>query len=133
MSMHRFHEIESGSIRSSLPCTRCASISAASRLFAAVIACRSPVKCRFRSSIGTTWAWPPPAAPPLTPNTGPSDASRIASTGLWPSAPSPWVSDTEVVVLPSPAGVGVSAVTLTIFASGRSASRSRIERSTFAL
>ena len=34
----------------------CASINAASRLFAAVIAWRSPVKCRFRSSIGTTCA-----------------------------------------------------------------------------
>ena len=39
-----------------VPWCRCASISAASRLFAAVIACRSPVKWRFRSSIGTTCA-----------------------------------------------------------------------------
>ena len=108
-------------------------MSAESRLFAAVIACRSPVKWRFRSSIGTTCAYPPPAAPPLTPNTGPSDASRSASTGRLPIAPRPCVSATEVVVLPSPAGVGVIAVTLTIFPSGRSARRSRIERSTFAL
>ena len=71
MSMHRRHEIVRGSIRSSLPWSRCASISAESRLFAAVIACRSPVKWRFRSSIGTTWVYPPPAAPPLIPNTGP--------------------------------------------------------------
>jgi len=43
------------------------------------------------------------------------------------------VSETDVVVFPSPAGVGVTAVTLISFASGRSASRSRTERSTFAL
>ena len=133
MSMHRRHEIVRGSMRSSFPCRTCASISAESRLLAAVIAWRSPVKWRFRSSIGTTCAYPPPAAPPLIPNTGPSDASRSASTGLRPIWPSPCVSATEVVVLPSPAGVGVIAVTLTIFPSGRSASRSRIERSTFAL
>src|SRR5512144_173301 len=106
---------------------------AASRLLAAVIACRSPVKWRFRSSIGTTCAYPPPAAPPLTPNTGPSDASRRHSTGFRPSFPSPCVSETDVVVFPSPAGVGVIAVTLISFASGRSASRSMTDRSTFAL
>ncbi len=39
----------------------------------------------------------------------------------------------RVVVFPSPAGVGVIAVTLISFASGRSASRSMTERSTFAL
>jgi hypothetical protein len=54
MSMQRRHEIVSGSMRSSLPCSRCASINADSRLLAAVIACRSPVKWRFRSSMGTT-------------------------------------------------------------------------------
>ena len=43
------------------------------------------------------------------------------------------MSETDVVVLPSPAGVGVIAVTLISFASGRSASRSMTERSTFAL
>ncbi len=43
------------------------------------------------------------------------------------------MSDTDVVVLPSPAGVGVIAVTLISFASGRSARRSRMERSTLAL
>src|SRR5207247_8405532 len=48
----------SGSIPSGFPCRRLASSRAASRLLAAVIACRSPVKWRFRSSIGTTWAYP---------------------------------------------------------------------------
>ena len=43
------------------------------------------------------------------------------------------MSDTDVVVLPSPAGVGVIAVTLISFAEGLSASRSMIARSTFAL
>src|SRR6266480_4101517 len=84
----------------------------------------SPVKWRLRSSIGTTWAYPAPAAPPLIPNTGPSDASRRQSTGLRPIAPRPCVSETDVVVLPSPNLVGVIAVTQTSFASGRSASSS---------
>src|SRR3954449_7147181 len=49
----------------------------------------SPVKWRFRSSIGTTCVMPPPAAPPLMPNTGPSDGSRRQGTGFFPIAPSP--------------------------------------------
>ena len=102
-------------------------------LLAAVIAWMSPVKWRFRSSIGTTCAQPPPAAPPLMPNTGPSDGSRRASTGFLPITPRPCVSETEVVVLPSPAGVGVIAVTSMIFASGRPFSRSRTLSSILAL
>src|SRR5581483_540246 len=51
------------------------------------------------------------------PKTGPSDASRRQSTGERPMWPSPCVSETAVVVLPSPAFVGVIAVTLTSFAS----------------
>ncbi len=43
----------------------------------------------------------------------------MASTGFLPITPRPCVSETEVVVLPSPAGVGVIAVTSMIFASGR--------------
>jgi len=39
-----------------LPCRIDASIIAARRLFAAPTACMSPVKCRLRSSIGTTCA-----------------------------------------------------------------------------
>ena len=67
------------------------------------------------------------------PNTGPSDGSRRQRTGLRPILPRPWVSETEVVVFPSPAFVGVIAVTQTSFASGRWASRSITDRSTFAL
>jgi len=57
---------------------------AASRLFADVIAWKSPVKCRFKSSIGTTWAYPPPAAPPLIPKHGPKDGSLKAATAFLP-------------------------------------------------
>ena len=67
-----------------LPCRIEASSIAASRLLAAPMAWMSPVKCRLRSSIGTTWVMPPPAAPPLMPNTGPSEGSRRQSTGRWP-------------------------------------------------
>ena len=69
--------------------------------------------------MGTTWAQPPPAAPPLIPNTGPREGSRRQRTGLasdvaqaLPSAP------TEVVVLPSPALVGVIPATQTSLPSG---------------
>src|ERR1044072_1341528 len=45
------------------------------------------------------------------PNTGPSDGSRRHATGRLPMAPSPCVRPTSVVVLPSPARVGVMPVT----------------------
>ena len=57
----------------------------------------------------------------------------MQSTGSAPSRPSPCVSPTAVVVLPSPFGVGVIAVTQTSFPSGRSASRSSTPRSTLPL
>ena len=85
------------------------------------------------SSIGTTCVSPPPAAPPLIPNTGPSDGSRRHSTGRLPMWPSPWVRDTDVVVLPSPALVGVMAETQTTLALGASFSRSITPRSILAL
>ncbi len=94
------------------------SISAASRLWAAVMAWKSPVKCRLMSSIGTTWAWPPPAAPPFMPKQGPSEGSRRQIMAFLPAAQMPSPSPTVVVVLPSPAGVGVIAVTRMSFASG---------------
>ena len=61
------------------------------------IAWMSPVKWRFRSSIGTTWVSPPPAAPPLMPNTGPSDGSRRQSSGSLPIFPRPCVSEGSFV------------------------------------
>ena len=96
---------------STLPCWMWLSTMAASRLFAAVMACKSPVKCRLICSIGSTCALPPPAAPPFMPNTGPSDGSRSASIAFLPIFVMPSAKPTETVVLPSPAGVGLMAVT----------------------
>src|SRR6266513_851701 len=86
---------------------------AESRLCALAMAWKSPVKCRLMSSMGTTWAYPPPAAPPFTPNTGPSDGSRMQSAAFFPSLRSAWVTPTVTVDLPSPAGVGLMPVTST--------------------
>src|SRR5258706_10535543 len=97
------------------------------------MALKSPVKCRLMSSIGTTWAYPPPAAPPFMPKTGPREGSRrqmIAFLPIWWSAsPSP----TVVVVLPSPAGAGLPAVTRISFPSGLSFSVSMYSSEIFAL
>ena len=68
------------------------------------------------------------------PNTGPIDGSRRHSITSLPILPMPWVRLTDVVVLPSPAFVGVMAVTMIILPSGRSFSRSRTRAaSTFAI
>ena len=67
------------------------------------------------------------------PKIGPSEASRSASATDSPIAPRPCVSETDVVVLPSPALVGVIAVTQMILPSGRPARRSITPRSTLAL
>ena len=133
MSSARRQPTRSASILCGLPCRIDASSIAASRLLAAPIAWMSPVKWRLRSSIGTTWVMPPPAAPPLMPNTGPSDGSRRHATGRLPMWPRPWVSPTSVVVLPSPALVGVMPVTQTSLPSGRSLSRSITPSPIFAL
>ena len=101
------------------------------RLFAAPMAWKSPVKCRLMSSIGTTWAYPPPAAPPLMPNTGPKEGSRSATTTFLFKRFMPSANPMVVVVLPSPAGVGVMAVTRTSLPS--SFSLFITERSIFAL
>ena len=53
------------------------------------------------------------------PNTGPREGSRRATTAFLPIRRSPSASPTVVVVLPSPAGVGVIAVTRTSLPSGR--------------
>ena len=93
------------------------SIAAHKRLLAAVIACISPVKCKFISSIGTTCAYPPPAAPPLTPNTGPKEGSLNAITAFFPFLHKACPNPTVTVDFPSPAGVGFIAVTKTNFPS----------------
>ena len=94
------------------------SITAHRRLFAEVIACRSPVKCRLMSAMGTTCAQPPPAAPPFMPNTGPSEGSRSARHTFLPSFFMPSARPMDTVVLPSPAGVGFMEVTSMSFAPG---------------
>jgi len=106
---------------------------AASRLCAAVIACMSPVKWRLMSSIGAICVWPPPVPPPFTPNTGPSDGSRMATIERLPSFRRPSARPIVVVDFPSPAGVGVIAVTSTSAPSGRPLTRSITSQRIFAL
>ena len=87
------------------------SIQAEIKLCATPIACISPVKCKLISSIGTTCAYPPPAAPPFIPKTGPKDGSLIAAADNLPILFKACVSPIVTVDFPSPAGVGVIAVT----------------------
>ena len=56
ISMQRFQVMRRESMFSGLPCWMLLSIMAASRLLAVPMACRSPVKCRLMSSMGTTCA-----------------------------------------------------------------------------
>src|SRR6516225_3132422 len=65
------------------------------------------------SAIGMTCEYPPPAAPPFTPNTGPRLGSRMQRIELTFSRRSACVRPTETVLFPSPAGVGLMAVTST--------------------
>jgi hypothetical protein len=59
-----------------------------------------------------------PAPPPLTPKQGPSDGSRTQTIARLPIAFNASPKPTVVVVLPSPAGVGVMAVTRMSLPSG---------------
>ena len=68
----------------SLPWCRWLSTIADRRLWAAVTAWKSPVRWRLSSSIGMTWLYPPPAAPPLMPNVGPIDGWRMLITAWRP-------------------------------------------------
>ena len=74
------------------------------------------MKCRLMSTAGWTVDFPPPVPPPLWPNTGPSAGCLIVRTGFLPIFARPCTSPTAVVDLPSPAGVGVIAVTTISFA-----------------
>ena len=67
------------------------------------------------SSIGTTWAYPPPVAPPFNPNTGPKLGSRKAIIVFLPKRFKASPKPTVVVLFPSPALVGLIAVTSTNF------------------
>jgi hypothetical protein len=48
-----------------------------------------------------TWLYPPPAAPPLIPKTGPSEGWRMLTDAFRPIRLSPWARPTVVVDLPS--------------------------------
>jgi len=67
------------------------------------------------------------------PKVGPIDGWRMQSMTFLSIRPIAWVNPTAVVVLPSPRGVGVMAVTSMYLPSGRSARRSRISSFTLAL
>ena len=77
---------------------------------------------RLMSPAGTTIDLPPPVAPPFRPKVGPSDGSRSASATLSPFFAMPCARPIEIVVLPSPAEVGVSAVTRMTLPGARRAS-----------
>jgi hypothetical protein len=121
-----------GSMPSALPWWMWLSTIAAARLWAAATAWKSPVRCRFTTSAGTTWARPPPEAPPLSPKTGPSDGWRRVAMARVPMRRRASVRPMAVVVFPSPCGVGVMAVTTTSLPCGRRASRSCASGSTLA-
>ena len=105
--------IESGSMPSSLPCRRCASSIAASRLFAARdrvdVAGEVEVQVLHRHDLRVAAAGRA-ALDRRRPGRARPRAGR--ATTFLPIAPRPCVRETDVVVLPSPAWVGVIAVTL---------------------
>ncbi|MNV68260.1 hypothetical protein D3C71_1610980 [compost metagenome] len=104
-----------------------------SRLCAEVTAWISPVKCRLISSAGTICALPLPVAPPFIPRQGPREGSRRAATVFTPALFIAWASPIVVSVLPSPAGVGLTAVTSTSFPLGRSFNSCQSDGASFAL
>ena len=63
------------------------------------------------SSSGLSVALPPPLPPPLIPKIGPRDGSLRFATALNPIFDKACVNPIDVVVFPSPAGVGVIPVT----------------------
>ena len=83
--------------------------------------------------MGSTWDQPPPAAPPLTPKHGPREGSRRQIMAFFPIFANAWVSPMVLVVFPSPAAVGVVAVTRIRRPSGRSRRVLRKRRSILAL
>ena len=122
-SITRRHQTRRASMPRAFPWCRWLSSMAASRLWAAVTAWKSPVKWRLMSSLGTTTARPPPVAPPFMPKVGPSDGSRRARHTFSPILAMPWARPIEVVVFPSPASVGVRAETRISLPGGRPVSR----------
>ena len=127
------HKIRSASICKGLPRYKELSIIAAIKLIEEVNACISPVKCKLISSLGSIVAFPPPVAPPLIPKTGPKEGSLKTNIAFCPIFPRPSAKLIEVVVLPSPAFVGVIAVTRTNLPSSLLSNSFIIDKSIFAL
>ena len=132
-SITRRHFIVAGSIFSGFPFKTELSKNAAQRLCANPTAWTSPVRCKLKSSIGTTCEYPPPAAPPLMPNTGPKDGWRIQTAVFLPIRLSDIARPIVVTVFPSPSGVGVIAVTSIYLPSLLCLWRSRTDNDTFAM
>src|SRR5882762_3415452 len=70
---------------------------------------------RLIFALGSICERPPPVAPPFIPKTGPIEGSREVMTTFLPMCARPWVRLMEVTVFPSPAAVGVVAVTMINF------------------
>ncbi len=87
------------------------SIIALSSECADVIAWKSPVKCRFISSIGTTLRVTAASGAALHAEVRPKRRFADTDSGVLADAVQPSPRPTVVVVLPSPAGVGLIAVT----------------------
>ena len=103
------------------------------RLCAFMMSLISPVSPRENSVMGISSALPPPAAVPLTFMVGPPEGCRRQPPTFFLRWPSPSIKPTDVVLLPSPSGVGVIAVTSTYLPSGLSFKRSIIfKKSSFA-
>src|SRR4030042_2589241 len=98
------------------------------RLWAFMMSLISPVRPRENSVMGIRRALPPPAAVPLTFIVGPPDGCRRAPPTLLPLLPRPSIRPQDVVLLPSPSGVGVMAVTSLYFPWGLSFRRLMIFR-----
>jgi len=84
-------------------------------LCAFVMQSMSPVNFIENGTSGMHCANPPPAAEPLMLKVGPPLGCLIAPVTFLPSLPSPSMRPMTVVVLPSPRGVGVMAVTSMYF------------------
>ena len=98
------------------------------RLWAFMMSLISPVSPRENSVMGIRRAFPPPAAVPLTFMVGPPEGCLSAPPTFFPLLPRPSMRPHEVVLFPSPRGVGVIAVTSMYLPSGRSLRLSMILR-----
>ena len=93
------------------------------RLWAFMMSLMSPVRPRENSVMGISRALPPPAAVPLTFMVGPPEGWRRQPPTFLPILPRPSTRPRETVLLPSPRGVGVMAVTSMNLPSGLSLRR----------